>query len=157
MGRVNHRKNRLRGGRLQVLGDHGLALANLASLTFFANRVVAHAANPVIGMVIVPAVGAGDGMGAGGLAVLPGLMVDVFLGALHALFAVVLLGVVASALAASDLAGWVDFVSILPASCALDHVDLLRPPVHSALGVEEGDGPLGEFGDPLLLVVGDGE
>ena len=69
MGRVNHRKNRLRGGRLQVLGDHGLALANLASLMLFANRVVVHAANPVVGVVVVPAVGAGDGVGAGGLAI----------------------------------------------------------------------------------------
>ena len=134
-----------------------MALANLASLTLFANRVVAHAANPVVGMVVVPAVGAGDGVGAGGLAVLPGLMVDVVLGALHALLAVVFLCVVASALAAADLAGGVDLVAVFPAPRALDHVDLLRPPVHSALGVEEGDGPFGEFRDSLLLVVGNGE
>ena len=157
MGRVNHRKNRLRGGRLQILGDHGLALANLASLTLFANRVVAHAANPVVGMVVVPAVGAGDGVGAGGLAVLPGLMVDVVLGTLHAFFAVVFFSVVSSTLAAADLAGGMDLVSVLPAPCALDHVDLLRPPVHSALSVEEGDGPFGELRDSLLLVIGDGE
>ena len=96
-------------------------------------------------------------MGAGGLAVLPGFVVDVILGALHALLAVVFLGVVASALAASDLAGGMDFVSVFPAPRALNHVDLFGPPVHAALSVEEGDGSLGEFGDSLLLVVGDGE
>ena len=136
MGRVNHKKNRLRGGRLQVFGDHGLALANLASLTLFADHIVAHAVNPVISVVVVSAVGAGDGVGAGSLAVLPGLMVDVVLGALYVLLAVVLFGMVASTLTASDLAGGMDFVSILPAPCALDHVDLLCPPVHSALSVE---------------------
>ena len=131
-----------------------MALANFASLTFFANSVVVHAANPVVGMVVVPAVGAGDGVGAGGLAVLPGLVVNVVLGALYALLAVVFLSMVASALSATDLAGGVNLVSVFPAPRALDHVDFLRPPVHSALGVEEGDGSFGEFGDSLLLVVG---
>ena len=134
-----------------------MALANLASLTLFADHIVAHAVNPVISVVVVSAVGARDGMGAGGLAVLPGLVVDVVLGTLYAFLAVVFLRVVASALSASDLAGRMDLVAVLPAPRALDHVDLLRPPVHSALGVEEGDGPFGEFGDPLLLVVRDGE
>ena len=134
-----------------------MALANLASLTLFTNRVVSHAANPVVGVVVVSAVGTGDGVGAGGLAVLPGLVVDVVFGALHALLAVVLFRVVASALAASDLAGGMDLIAVFPASRALDHVDLLRPPVHSALGVEEGDGSFGELRDSLLLVVGDGE
>ena len=136
MGRVNHKKNRLRGSCLQVFGDHGLALVNLASLTLFADCIVAHAVNPVISVVVVSAVGTEDGVGAGSLAVLPGLMVDVVLGALYVLLAVVLFGMVAPALTASDLAGGMDFVSVLPAPCALDHVDLLCPPVHSALSVE---------------------
>ena len=118
-----------------------MALANLASLMLFANRVVVHAANPVVGVVVVPAVGAGDWVGAGGLAVLSGLMVDVVFGALYALLVVVLFGVVASTLAVADLAGGVDLVSVFPAPCALDHVDFLRPPVHSALGVTGDKGP----------------
>ena len=134
-----------------------MALANLASLMLFANHVIMHAANPVVGMVVVPAVGTGDGVGTGGLAVLSGLVVDVILGTLYTLLAVVFLGVLAFTLAALDLAGWVNFVSVFPAPRALDHVDLLRPPVHLALSIEEGDWSFGELGDSLLFVVWDRE
>ena len=92
-----------------------MALANLASLTLFADGVVAHAADLIVGVVVVAAVGAGDGMRAGSETVLPGLVVDVGLGALDAFLAVVYFLMVASALATSDLAGWVDFVSVFPA------------------------------------------
>ena len=58
-----------------------MALANLALLTFFAH----HVADPVVRVVVVPTVCARDGVAVDRLAVLPGLMVDVSFGALHAL------------------------------------------------------------------------
>ena len=134
-----------------------MASANLASLTLFADRVVSHATSFVVGVVVPATVGAADGVGADRLAVLPGLLVDVVLGAFATLLVVVFLVVLASALAASDRASRVYFVPELPAACALNQVDLLRPSVHSALGVEESDGTLGELGYSFLLVVGDGE
>jgi len=134
-----------------------LASANLASLTLFADRVVPHATGFVVGVVVSHTVGTADGVGADRLAVLPGLLVNIVLGALATLLVVVLLIVLAPALAASDRASRVYLVSELPTTRALDQVDLLRPPVHPALGVEQGDGTLGELCHSPLLVVGDGE
>ena len=119
--------------------------------------MVAHAADSVVGVVVVHAVRAGDGVGADGEAFLPVLVVDVGLGALRALLAVVSFLVVTSTLAAPDLASGVDLVSVFPAPCTLDHVDLLDPLGHAALCEEEGDGAFGEFGDPLFAMVGDCE
>ena len=100
--------------------------------------MVAHAADLVVRVVIVAAVGAGDGVRAGSETVLPSFVVDVRLGALGAFLAMVCFLMVASALAASDLAGWVDLVSVFPASGTLDEVDLLDPSGHTALSVDTG-------------------
>ena len=81
-----------------------MALANLVSLTLFADCMVSHAADSVIRVVVVPAVSAGDGVGTDGEAFLLVLMVDVGLGVLRTLLAVFGFLVLSSTLAASDLA-----------------------------------------------------